>query len=107
MAKSHKLLTQPITRHDITGVIMKRIAIVGTLDTKFEEMGFIQDFITKKGHDAVIIDAGIMGAVPFAPQISRDKVAEAAGMSLHEVQALGDEGKAIAFMAEGASRVVW
>ena len=85
---------------------MKKIAIVGTLDTKFEEMGFIQDFITKKGHDAVIIDAGIMGAVPFTPQISRDKVAEAAGMSLREIQALGDEGKAIAVMAEGASRIV-
>jgi uncharacterized protein (UPF0261 family) len=85
---------------------MKKIAIVGTLDTKFEEMGFIQEFITKKGYDAVIIDAGIMGTVPFAPQISRDKVAEAAGMSLREIQALGDEGKAIAVMAEGASRIV-
>ena len=85
---------------------MKKIAIVGTLDTKFEEMGFIQEFITKKGHDAVIIDAGIMGTVPFTPQISRDMVAEAAGMSLREIQALGDEGKAIAVMAEGASRIV-
>jgi uncharacterized protein (UPF0261 family) len=85
---------------------MKKIAIVGTLDTKFEEMGFIQEFITKKGHDAVIIDAGIMGTVPFTPQISRDKVAEAAGMSLREIQALGDEGKAIAVMAEGASRII-
>jgi uncharacterized protein (UPF0261 family) len=85
---------------------MKKIVIVGTLDTKFEEMGFIRDFVTKKGHDAVIIDAGIMGTVPFTPQISRDKVAEASGMSLQEVQALGDEGRAIALMAEGASRIV-
>jgi uncharacterized protein (UPF0261 family) len=84
---------------------MKKIAIVGTLDTKFEEMGFIRDFVQKKGHDPVIIDAGIMGSVPFAPHISRDKVAEAAGMSLPEIQALGDEGKAIATMAEGASRI--
>jgi uncharacterized protein (UPF0261 family) len=85
---------------------MKKIVIAGTLDTKFEEMGFIRDFITKKGHDAVIIDAGIMGTVPFTPQISRDKVAEASGMSLQEIQALGDEGRAIALMAEGASRIV-
>ena len=85
---------------------MKKIAIVGTLDTKFEEMGFIRDFVQKKGHAPVIIDAGIMGSVPFAPHVSRDKVSEAAGMSLSEIQALGDEGKAIALMAKGASRIV-
>jgi uncharacterized protein (UPF0261 family) len=84
---------------------MKKIAIVGTLDTKFEEMGFIRDFVQKKGHDPVIIDAGIMGTVPFTPRISRDKVAKAAGMTLPEIQALGDEGRAIALMAEGASRI--
>jgi uncharacterized protein (UPF0261 family) len=44
---------------------MKKIAIVGTLDTKFEEMGFIRDFVQKNGHDPVIIDAGIMGSVPL------------------------------------------
>lgn len=85
---------------------MKKIAIVGTLDTKFEEMGFIRDFVQKKGHEPVIIDAGIMGTVPFAPHISRDMVAEAAGMKLPDIQALGDEGRAIAVMAEGASRIV-
>jgi uncharacterized protein (UPF0261 family) len=85
---------------------MKKIAIVGTLDTKFEEMGFIRDFIQKKGHEPVIIDAGIMGTVPFVPHISRDMVADAAGMKLPDIQAIGDEGRAIAIMAEGASRIV-
>ena len=85
---------------------MKKIAIVGTLDTKFEEMGLIQAFVQKKGHDPVVIDAGIMGTIPLTPQISRDMVAKAAGMSLQEVQSLGDEGRAIAIMAEGASRIV-
>ena len=86
-------------------VVMKKIAIVGTLDTKFEEMGFIRDVVQKKGHDPVLIDAGIMGSVPFAPHVSRDRVAKAAGMSLMEIQALGDEGRAIALMAKGASRI--
>jgi uncharacterized protein (UPF0261 family) len=84
---------------------MKKIAIVGTLDTKFEEMGFIRDFVQKKGHDPVIIDAGIMGTVPFSPHVSRDEVAKAAGMGLSEIQSLGDEGRAIALMAEGAGRI--
>jgi uncharacterized protein (UPF0261 family) len=85
---------------------MKKIAILGTLDTKFEEMGFIRDFVQKKGQESVMIDAGILGTVPFAPHISRDKVAEAAGMSLPEIQAFGNEGRAIALMGEGASRIV-
>jgi len=85
---------------------MKKIAILGTLDTKFEEMGFIRDFVQKKGQESVMIDAGILGTVPFAPHISRDKVAKAAGMSLPEIQAFGNEGRAIALMAEGASRIV-
>ena len=85
---------------------MKKIAIVGTLDTKFEEMGLIQAFVQKKGHDPVVIDAGIMGTIPLTPQISRDMVAKAAGMSLQDVQSLGDEGREIAIMAEGASRIV-
>jgi uncharacterized protein (UPF0261 family) len=84
---------------------MKKIAIVGTLDTKFEEMGFIRDFVQKKGHDPVIIDAGIMGTVPFSPHVSRDEVAKASGMNLSEIQSLGDEGRAIALMAEGAGRI--
>jgi uncharacterized protein (UPF0261 family) len=86
-------------------VVMKKIAIVGTLDTKFEEMGFIRDFVQKKGHEPVLIDAGIMGTVPFTPHVSRDEVAEAAGMSLTEIQTLGDEGKSIAPMAKGASQI--
>lgn len=85
---------------------MKKIAIVGTLDTKFEEMGFIRDFVQKKGLDPVVIDAGIMGSVPFTPQISRDMVAEAAGVSLQEIQDLGDEGRAIELMAIGASSII-
>ena len=85
---------------------MRKIAIVGTLDTKFEEMGLIQAFVQKKGHDPVVIDAGIMGTIPSTPQISRDMVAKAVGMSLQDVQSLGDEGRAIAIMAEGASRIV-
>jgi len=84
----------------------KKIVVVGTLDTKFPEMGFIKNFIKEKGHEPIIIDAGIIGTVPFTPEISRDKVAEAAGMTLKDIHALDDEGKAIALMAQGAYKIV-
>jgi uncharacterized protein (UPF0261 family) len=83
----------------------KKIVVVGTLDTKFPEMGFIKNFIKEKGHEPIIIDGGVIGTVPFTPEVSRDKVAEAAGMSLKDIQALGDEGKAIVIMAKGAFKI--
>ncbi|OPY67585.1 MAG: hypothetical protein A4E62_02233 [Syntrophorhabdus sp. PtaU1.Bin002] len=84
----------------------RTIVIVGTLDTKAEEIGFIRDFIEKKGHKALIVDGGVTGTIPFSPDVSREEVAEAAGKTLAEIVALGNEGKAIATMAEGAAKIV-
>jgi uncharacterized protein (UPF0261 family) len=84
----------------------KTIAIVGTLDTKFEEMGYIRDFIEQKGHNALIVDGGILGNPPYQPQITRKEIAQAAGTTLEAIIAFGDEGKAIAKMTEGASKIV-
>lgn len=85
---------------------MKTIAIIGTLDTKGAEIAFIKDFIKGKGHRALIIDCGITGIVPFQSDITRDGVALAAGMTLEDVVASGDEGTSIAIMGEGAAKVV-
>jgi uncharacterized protein (UPF0261 family) len=84
----------------------KTIAIVGTLDTKFEEMGYIRDFIEQRGHNALIVDGGILGNPPFQPQMTRQEIAKAAGTTLEAIIAFGDEGKAIAKMTEGASKIV-
>lgn len=85
---------------------MKTIAIVGTLDTKAEEIAFIRDFVEEKGHRALIIDCGIIGTVPFEPDVTRDGVALAVGKTLQEVAASGNEGTSVALMAEGAAKVV-
>jgi uncharacterized protein (UPF0261 family) len=84
----------------------KNIVIVGTLDTKGEEVKYIKGLIEKRGHKAIVIDTGILGAAPFPAEITREQVAEAAGTNLKEIIALGDESKAIATMAEGASKIV-
>jgi len=86
--------------------VAKAIVIVGTLDTKAEEIGFIRDFIERKGHKALIVDGGITGSTPLAPDISREEVAGAAEKTLADIIALGNEGKAIATMAEGAAKIV-
>ena len=84
----------------------KTIVIVGTLDTKGEEVKYLKGLIEKRGHKAIVIDTGILGAAPFLAEFTREQVAEAAGADLKEIIALGDESKAIAAMARGASKIV-
>ena len=83
----------------------KTIVIVGTLDTKGEEVKYIKELIAKRGHRTIVVDTGVLGQAPFAPDITHDQVAEAAETSLKEVIALGEEGKAIEVMAEGTAKV--
>jgi uncharacterized protein (UPF0261 family) len=85
------------------GTMSKTIALVVTLDTKGEEARYIKELIAKRGHKVIVIDTGVLGQALFPPDITRDQVAEAAGTTMKEVIALGDEAKAIAVMAEGAA----
>lgn len=83
----------------------KTIAIVGTLDTKGEEIRYVKERIESRGYEAVVIDGGILGKPLFPPDISREQVAEAAGISLDEVIALGDENKGITVMEKGVAKI--
>ncbi len=85
--------------------VSKTIVIIGTLDTKGEELKYIKELIERRGHKTIAIDGGVLGEPFFRPDISRDEVARAAGMSLAEVIALGDEGKAMGVMGRGASKI--
>jgi len=84
----------------------KNIVVVGTLDTKGEEVKYLKGLIEKRGHKAIVIDTGILRAAPFLAEVTREQVAEAAGTDLKEIIALGDESRAIAAMARGASKIV-
>lgn len=84
----------------------KKIAIIGTLDTKADEVRYIKQRIEGRGHQAIVIDIGVLGHVPFTPSVSRQQVAKASGVTLEEIAAYGDEAKAMGKMAEGAAKVV-
>lgn len=84
----------------------KKIAIVGTLDTKGEQIKYLKVQIEGRGNQAIVIDAGVLGKVLFEPDINRQQVAEASGLSLEEISAFDDESKAIGKMAAGASEIV-
>ncbi len=84
----------------------KTILVIGTLDTRGEEIRYLSDRIEKNGCDARIMDVGVLGPVPFPPSISRDQVATAAGTTIQEIIGLRHEGKAMSAMAAGTSKIL-
>ncbi|MBC8751529.1 MULTISPECIES: Tm-1-like ATP-binding domain-containing protein [Paraburkholderia] len=81
------------------------ILIIGTADTKADELQFMKQCIEREGARAAIMDVGVLGTPAFDPEISNAKVAAAAGMALKDVATLGDENAAMTKMAEGAVRL--
>lgn len=84
----------------------KSIGVIGTLDTKGDQIQYIVQLIEGRGHRAVVIDVGVLGKALFQPTISRQQVAKAGGSSIEEIIAFSDEGEAVEKMTEGASKIV-
>lgn len=82
------------------------VAIVGTLDTKGEEIGFARDVLRSQGVDVHLIDTGVMGEPEIDPDTPASEVAEAADTTLERLRDDADRGEAIAAMGEGAAAIV-
>ena len=80
----------------------KSILIIGTLDTKGVEFGYVRDLIRGRGHQTLIMDTGVAGDPLFKPDISAEQVAEAGGGSLAALRQAGDRGAALEVMGNGA-----
>jgi uncharacterized protein (UPF0261 family) len=89
------------------GIAMaKTVCIVGTLDTKGMEFQFVKERVEASGVSTFSVNTGILGEPHFAPDISANEVAEAAGSSLQALRDEGDRGNSVAVMAEGAAAIV-
>ena len=84
----------------------KVVAIIGALDTKGAEYAFLKQQIEGQGVGTLMIDVGIFGEPPFAPDISAAEVAEAAGGDRAALAAANDRGKAVGAMAAGAAIIL-
>ncbi|WP_248906501.1 Tm-1-like ATP-binding domain-containing protein [Halocatena marina] len=81
------------------------IVIIGTLDTKSEEIGFARDVIEAQDGEVHIIDAGVLGEPEFAPDTTADEVAEAGGTSIESLREDGARGDAVDVMGRGAAEI--
>lgn len=82
------------------------IALIGTLDTKGAEIDFVRTRLGQLDADAIVIDSGILGTPGITADISRERVAEAAGATLAEVQNAGSRGAAVEKMQDGLRSLV-
>ena len=85
---------------------MANIAVLGALDTKGAEIGFLRDQIAERGHVPLVIDVGVMGEPAFTPAITRGEVAAAAGHDVASLAADGDRGRAVTAMSEAARELI-
>jgi uncharacterized protein (UPF0261 family) len=81
------------------------VLLIGTLDTKGNELAFTRGLLQESGLTVLVIDAGVLKPPAFAPDIAREEVYKAAGTTLAEIQRGGDRGRAIDAAARGAARV--
>ena len=82
-----------------------RIALIGTLDTKGDEIAYVRERLAALGAGAVVIDSGILGEPGTEADVSREQVAREAGNDLERIRAAGSRGAAVELMLEGVRAV--
>lgn len=82
------------------------IAVLGTLDTKGAEHGFVAELIRARGLDALLIDVGTLAPPTLQPDINREAVAAAGSADARALAERRDRGEAVAAMARGAPAIV-
>jgi uncharacterized protein (UPF0261 family) len=84
----------------------KTVAILGTLDTKGQEFGYLRSCIESAGLGTLLIDCGVLADPELTPNVSRQEVAGAGGFRIGDLVAAHDRGAAIAAMTSGATIVI-
>jgi uncharacterized protein (UPF0261 family) len=85
---------------------MKTIAVLGTLDTKGEEHGYVAELIRARGHRTLLIDVGCLTPPVVKPDVSREEVAQAGSVDLVGLVARNDRGESVTAMAQSAAAIV-
>lgn len=84
----------------------KTILLIGTLDTKAAEYAYVRDLILERGHQVLLLDAGVLNDPPYAVDVNAEEVAVAGGGSLADLRTGNDRGTAVATMTEGVRVLV-
>ena len=81
----------------------KTILVVGTYDTKDDELSYLAGCIRAQGGLVMTMDVSVLGDPQQPTDISKHQVAEAGGSSIRAAIDSGDENVAMQIMAQGAA----
>ena len=81
----------------------KTILVIGTYDTKDDELKFLADVIRKQGGQVVTMDVSVLGDPSKPTDYSKHDVAREGGNSIEAALASGSENLAMQIMAKGAA----
>jgi uncharacterized protein (UPF0261 family) len=87
----------------MNATINPRILVIGTGDTKADELLFMAQRVREAGGEPVMMDVSVLGDPPYQPDHSKHDVASAAATTIAAIVATGDENAAMTAMAAGAS----
>src|SRR3972149_6446106 len=82
------------------------IAILGTLDTKGEEVAYMKGLLEAQGHSTVIIDVGPLGPPSIPPNITNEEIARRAGWELSNLIQTGERDRMMEEMGKGAMKLL-
>ncbi|MEN9609481.1 MAG: hypothetical protein RLZZ628_295 [Bacteroidota bacterium] len=80
----------------------KTILIIGTADTKSDELQYMKSCMERIGGCACVMDVGVLGEPKFPVEYTKHDVAAAAQTANADIIALGDENAAMTKTSEGA-----
>jgi epoxide hydrolase-like predicted phosphatase len=81
------------------------VLIVGTVDTKSDELSYLRSKVESLGAQVLLMDVSVLEDGEAKVDISKHTVAKAALTSINEIAALSDENLALNKMALGASLI--
>ncbi len=85
---------------------MATVVLIGTLDTKGPELGYLRDRLRALGLDTLLVDSGILGEpLGIVPDIDHAEVASYGGTTIEDLQRAGSRGRAVHGMREALKRL--
>ena len=82
----------------------KKIVIIGTVNTKGDQLGFLKERIESRGHKAILMDISMGGRPAFQADITPEEIAGLAGKNIEEIRASKDRLTITNAMAAGAQQ---
>ncbi len=82
----------------------KKIVIIGTVDTKGDQLRFLKERIESRGHEAILMDISMGGDPSYQADITSEEIAGLAGKDIEAIRASKDRLTITNAMSAGAQQ---